>query len=90
MRMTGVIASLVKPGRCLFVADIESTNGREKVIPETAHHIAAYKYGFSEAEVKSYVESAGLSLSSFTSVTKARKNGKEVNVFLAQGSNHET
>ncbi|KAJ8093480.1 hypothetical protein PM082_020337 [Marasmius tenuissimus] len=88
MRMTGVLASLVKPGGCLFIADIESTKDREKIIPETAHHIVAHEYGFSEAEVKSYIESAGLSLSNFTSVTKARKNGKEVNVFLAQGINH--
>ncbi|KAK1235363.1 hypothetical protein PQX77_001422 [Marasmius sp. AFHP31] len=90
MRMTGILANLLKPGGCLFVADIESTKDREEIIPETANHVVAHKYGFSEAEVKSYIESAGLSFSRFTSVTKARKNGKEVNVFLAQGINHGT
>ena len=84
-RTTAALAKLVKPGGCLFVADIESTSDREEIIPETASHIVAHKFGFSETEMRSFIESAGLSFSSFTSVTKAKKNGKEVNVFLAQG-----
>lgn len=99
--VTRMLASFLKPGGYLFVADVES-------VPQTSNHsesgteleilepifsdgvcdagIVVHKYGFSEKSIRSVFEEAGL-LGSFRYeiVTQAFKKGKAVKIFLASG-----
>ncbi|ESK92207.1 hexaprenyldihydroxybenzoate methyltransferase [Moniliophthora roreri MCA 2997] len=79
------LAYFLKPGGYLFVADVESTQDCAEILPSSASHVVAHKHGFSQEVVKSFFQEADLVSFDFRRVTKARKNGREVNIFLARG-----
>ncbi|KAG7086417.1 hypothetical protein E1B28_002372 [Marasmius oreades] len=84
-QITKTLAYFLKPGGYLFVADIESTPDRDEIIPESSNHVVVHKYGFSREEIQSFFDNANLGSFQFSCATRAQKNGRDINVFLAQG-----
>ncbi|KAF9265888.1 S-adenosyl-L-methionine-dependent methyltransferase [Marasmius fiardii PR-910] len=84
-QITKTLAYFLKPGGSVFVADIESTPNRDEILPQSANHVVVHKHGFSQEEMQSFFDNAGLTSFQFTRITRAKKNDRDVNVFLARG-----
>lgn len=96
-RVTRLLAHFLKPGGSLFVVDLMSHdpgNGAP-VIPEHHHHIVPHRHGFSESDVRTQFEGAGLISFHYGKAFSAlipRKEGlkdsmedRSVHFFLAYG-----
>ena len=82
--ITSKLGYFLKPGGYLFVADVESTEDHEEILPSQDHHVVAHTRGFTKEEMQSFFLASGLESFEFKTVTKARKDGREVNIFLAR------
>ncbi|THU80114.1 S-adenosyl-L-methionine-dependent methyltransferase [Dendrothele bispora CBS 962.96] len=85
--ITSMLAFFLKEGGCLFVADVQSTPEREDIFGDglCSSSVVTQKTGFSEEEMFELFTQAGLGSFRFERITRARKNGRSVNIFLAQG-----
>jgi hypothetical protein len=56
------------------------------VTPDQYGHIVAHKGGFTEDEIRSVFEGAGLEEFSFIEAAQAKMHGRDVSFFLAKGT----
>ena len=86
--MTNLLATYVKPGGSLFVADIlkEPRPEGEPALLEHFKHVVAHPDGFSEEEMRAVFVGAGLTDFEFVNATKATVHSRDVSIFLAKGS----
>lgn len=87
--VTKVLASYLKPGGSLLVADLikpSSAESARALFPIGEYNIVAHNGGFEEADIKAAFEGAGLINFSFTTACKAKKHGHPVQLFLAFGT----
>jgi len=80
------LASYLKPGGSLLVADLMKPSFAQEVFPND-EHIVAHKGGFEEADIKAAFEGAGLTNFAFMTATTGWKHERSVQFFLASGSN---
>ncbi|KAG2139026.1 S-adenosyl-L-methionine-dependent methyltransferase [Suillus clintonianus] len=91
--VTKALASYLKPGGLLLVADLmkpSSAESAQELFPTNAHHIVAHSGGFEEADIKAVFEGAGLINFAFVTACKAKKHGHSVQLFLASGTKKVT
>ncbi|KAF8162776.1 S-adenosyl-L-methionine-dependent methyltransferase [Crassisporium funariophilum] len=88
--ITRTLAFFLKPGGVLLVVDLlksEDLPDAESIFPEHVHHIVAHKAGFSEEDIRTVFEDAGLSSFFFEpSAISAKKHGNPVKLFIAKGT----
>ncbi|KAH0830226.1 S-adenosyl-L-methionine-dependent methyltransferase [Lanmaoa asiatica] len=80
-----LVTAYLKPGGSLLVADLVYGESTPETFPEDLHHIVAHKGGFTEEEIRSTFEKAGLKNITFEIILQAKYNGHPVDVFLARG-----
>ncbi|KAG6335515.1 hypothetical protein ID866_3569 [Astraeus odoratus] len=83
--VTKVLASYLKPGGSLLVADIMKNKFPETMFPPGAHHMVAHKEGFGAADMRTAFEGAGLQNFSFVEAETLAFLGHEMPYFLAKG-----
>ncbi|KAG0706468.1 S-adenosyl-L-methionine-dependent methyltransferase [Suillus ampliporus] len=91
--VTKALASYLKPGGSLLVADLRKPSSAESAqerFPTEAHNIVAHKGGFEEADIKAAFEGAGLVNFAFVTAGKAKQHGHPVQFFLASGTKEVT
>lgn len=91
--VTKALASYLKPGGSLLVADLikpSSAESAQALFPARAHNIVAHKGGFEEADIRTVFESAGLINFSFVTACETKKHGHPVQLFLASGTKEVT
>ncbi|KAG1736891.1 S-adenosyl-L-methionine-dependent methyltransferase [Suillus paluster] len=87
--VTKALASYLKPGGSLLVADLmkpSSVESTQELFPTGAHSIVAHRGGFEEADIKAVFEGAGLINFAFVTAGKAKKQGHPIQFFLASGT----
>ncbi len=86
---TRVLASFLKPGGSLLVADIKSSEDGRELFPATHHHLVPHKHGLSEDAVRGAFKGAGLVGFDMRDVfqAKMRPTGEEVQWFVVRGVN---
>ncbi|KAI0699194.1 S-adenosyl-L-methionine-dependent methyltransferase [Cerioporus squamosus] len=84
---TRILASFLKPGGSLLVADIRASEDGRELFPVTHHHLVPHKHGLSEGAVRAAFEGAGLVGFDMRDVFKARMRptGEEVQWFVVRG-----
>lgn len=84
---TRVLASFLKPGGSLLVADIKAADDHRELFPGSYHHIVAHKHGLDEEVVRTAFEGAGLAEVEIRDGFRAkmRATGEEVQWFIARG-----
>jgi SAM-dependent methyltransferase len=87
-KMTNLLATYVKPGGSLLVADIlkEPRPEGEPALLEKYKDVVAHPDGFSDEEMRAVFEGAGLTDFEFVNATKATVHSRDANIFLAKGS----
>ncbi|KAG1725859.1 S-adenosyl-L-methionine-dependent methyltransferase [Suillus lakei] len=91
--VTTALASYLKPGGSLLVADLmkpSSPESTKELFPTDAHNIVAHKGGFEEADIKVVFEGAGLINLAFVTACEAKRHGHSVQLFLASGTKQVT
>jgi len=83
--VTKTLVSYLKPGGSLLVADLIHDESTHESFPPGAEHIVPHKGGFSEADIRTTFEKAGLGNVTFEKVAEAKHGGHPVNFFLARG-----
>ncbi|KIJ63336.1 hypothetical protein HYDPIDRAFT_92644 [Hydnomerulius pinastri MD-312] len=83
--VTKALVSYLKPGGALLIADLVKDQTSHEVFPDNVHHIVAHKGGFSEEDMRSNFEKAGLKNFTFKIVGSAAHAGHPVSFFLASG-----
>ncbi|KAF9234510.1 S-adenosyl-L-methionine-dependent methyltransferase [Melanogaster broomeanus] len=83
--VTKTLVSYLKPGGSLLVADMIHDESLHETFPPGFDHIVAHKGGFSEADIRTTFEKAGLGNVTFAKVAEAKPLGRPVNLFLARG-----
>ncbi|KAF8553776.1 S-adenosyl-L-methionine-dependent methyltransferase [Imleria badia] len=83
--VTETLVSYLNPGGSLLVADLVHGESTHEVFPEDAHHIVAHKGGFTEEDIRSTFEKAGLKNITFEIVLKGQHHEHPVDLFLARG-----
>ncbi|KAG0692095.1 hexaprenyldihydroxybenzoate methyltransferase [Suillus ampliporus] len=84
--VTKALASYLKPGGSLLVADLmklSSAESAQEQFPPGAP--VAHKGGFDEADIKAAFEGTGLVNFAFVTADKAKQHGHSVQFFLAPG-----
>ena len=84
---TRILASFLKPGGSLLVADIKAAGDGRELFPVTHHHLVPHKHGLTESAVCAAFEGAGLMGVDMRDVFKAkmRPTGEEVQWFVVRG-----
>ncbi|TBU29336.1 S-adenosyl-L-methionine-dependent methyltransferase [Dichomitus squalens] len=84
---TRVLASFLKPGGSLLVADIKAEEDGRLLFSEGYHHIVPHKHGLSEEEMRNAFEGAGLAKFETRETFKAkmRSTGQDMQWFVARG-----
>ncbi|KAH7911902.1 S-adenosyl-L-methionine-dependent methyltransferase [Hygrophoropsis aurantiaca] len=83
--VTRIIVSHLKFGGSLLVADLMKEESTVDIFPSETHHLVAHRGGFSEQEMRTLFENAGLRNFSFETATEAKHFGHPVKLFLAKG-----
>ncbi|KAF8126592.1 S-adenosyl-L-methionine-dependent methyltransferase [Boletus edulis] len=83
--VTDTLATYLNPGGSLLVVDILHEESTHEMFPEEYHHIVAHKGGFTEQEIRSTFEKAGLKDITFEIAAHLKFNGHPVDLFLARG-----
>ncbi|KAF8839867.1 S-adenosyl-L-methionine-dependent methyltransferase [Paxillus ammoniavirescens] len=84
--VTKTLVSYLNPGGSLLVSDlIKDESSLDGVFPASTHHIVAHKGGFSEEDIRSTFEKAGLKNVTFETVAEPKLAGHPVSLFLARG-----
>jgi len=86
--VTRELTKYLKPSGTLAVADIARVEADESESPIMAkyEHIVAHTRGFAEGEIRALFEGAGLENVAFDPFTTAKKEGRDVQLFLATGT----
>ena len=86
--MTNLIAKYIKPGGSLLVADLLKNPNRkwERDLVEKHKDVVAHQDGFTEDEIRTVFEGAGLVDVKFAEAMKMTMLLHEVTAFLAKGS----
>jgi|SRR5712672_2764636 len=86
--VTRELIKYLKPRGTLAVADIARVEADESEPPIMAkyEHIVAHTRGFAEGEMRALFESAGLEKVAFDRFATAKKEGRDVQFFLATGT----
>ena len=87
-KMTNLIAKYIKPGGSLLVADLLKNPNRkwERDLVEKHKDVVAHQDGFTEDEIRTVFEGAGLVDVKFAEAMKMTMFSHEVTAFLAKGS----
>lgn len=83
--MTRTLASYLKPGGALMVADIMKRTDGQEIFDKSHHHVVAHVDGFDEEDMKRIFTQAGLGDYEFSHFTSMKLGGREQNGFLAKG-----
>jgi len=85
--ITRALASYLKPGGVLLVADIAQNVDNTEVVAHPHANIVAHRKGFSPAEIENVFTAAGLVdvVVNGEAITNAKTHGHDVNIFLAKG-----
>lgn len=86
--ITRILASFLKPGGSLLVADIlKDSDGQEKgELLQHFRHVVPHSGGFTETEARSNFEQAGLRNIECAKIPmKVKLHGQDVDFFLARG-----
>ena len=83
--MTETLVSYLNPGGSLLVSDIVHGESTHEDFPANAHHIVPHKGGFTEEDIRSTFEKAGLKNVTFEVVAHGKQRGHPVDIFLARG-----
>lgn len=70
--------------------DFIKEDGSKDLTPADFGHIVPHKSGFSESEIRTAFEGAGLTEFSFGAATRGKRHGQEVTFFLARGVRPQT
>ena len=84
---TRVLASFLKLGGALLVADVHAAPDGRELWPAAHHHIVPHKHGFTEEEMRGAFEGAGLKDFEMRDAFKAkmRATGGQTRWFIAKG-----
>lgn len=80
-----LVTTYLNPGGSLLVSDIVHGESAHEIFPEDARHIVAHRGGFTEEEIRSTFENAGLKNITFEIIARAKHAGHPVDLFLARG-----
>lgn len=80
-----LVSTYLNPGGTLLVADVVRGDSADEIFSESFHHIVAHKGGFTEQEIRSTFEKAGLKNITFEVIARAKHAGHPVDLFLARG-----
>ena len=83
--MTETLVSYLNLGGSLLVADLVHGESTSEVFPEDAHHIVAHRGGFTEEDIRSTFDKAGLKNITFEIVATGKHHEHPVDLFLARG-----
>lgn len=83
--MTRTLASYLKPGGALLVADIMKRADGSVIFAEEHHHVVAHTSGFGDEDMNRIFTQAGLIEYQFDHFTSMKLGGHEQNAFLAKG-----
>nr|VWO98244.1 Beta-glucosidase (EC [Ganoderma boninense] len=84
---TRVLASFLKPGGALLVADIKAEEDGRVIFPEVHHHLVPHTHGLSEETMRGAFDNAGLAAFEMRESFRAkmRSTGGHVRWFVARG-----
>lgn len=80
-----LVSTYLNPGGSLLVADLVHGGSTHEIFPENSRHIVAHKGGFTEEDIRSTFEKAGLKNITFEITARVRHAGHSVDLFLARG-----
>ena len=83
--VTRTLAFFLKPGGSLLVSDIMKPADGVSTFKMILPSIVAHQEGFEEADIRKAFDAAGLHLAAFDKVTSAKRDGQNVDFFLAKG-----
>jgi len=83
--VTRTLAFFLKPGGSLLVSDIMKPSDGVSTFKMILPSIVAHLEGFEEADIRKAFDAAGLHLAAFDKVTSAKRDGQNVDFFLAKG-----
>jgi hypothetical protein len=86
--VTQDLVKYLKPGATLAVADIarvEADEGQRPIMADY-EHIVAHTRGFTEGEMRALFQGAGLENFVYDRFTSAKRQGRDVQFFLATGT----
>lgn len=85
--VTRTLSFFLKPGGSLMVSDMmKPEDDSEHEIPEHVRHIVPHSYAFSEEDMRSVYQNAGLDEFTFSKMGSVNMRGKEVDFFIAKGT----
>ncbi|PIL33027.1 hypothetical protein GSI_04476 [Ganoderma sinense ZZ0214-1] len=86
---TRLLASFLKPGGALLVADIKAADDGRQLFPETHHGLVPHRHGITEARLREAFEGAGLGAFDFHDAATQKlphdPHGEEATWFVARG-----
>lgn len=85
--VTKTLVTYLNPGGSLLVVDLVHKESTHEIFPEEVHHIVPHKGGFTEEDIRSTFEKAGLKNITFEIIAQANHAGHPVELFLARGDN---
>lgn len=83
--VTKTLVAYLNPGGSLLVSDIVHTESTREIFPERVHHIVAHRGGFTEEDIRSTFDRAGLKNTTFEIFAQGKHRGHSVDLFLARG-----
>ncbi|KIK81330.1 hypothetical protein PAXRUDRAFT_125397, partial [Paxillus rubicundulus Ve08.2h10] len=84
--VTKTLVSYLNPGGSLLISDlIKDESSLDGVFPANTHHVVAHKGGFTEQDIRTTFEKAGLKNVTFETVAEPTHAGHLVSLFLARG-----
>ncbi|KAM5542804.1 hypothetical protein V8D89_003765 [Ganoderma adspersum] len=86
---TRLLASFLKPGGALLVADIKAADDGRQLFPESHHGLVPHRHGITEARLREAFEGAGLGAFELHDAATHKlphdPHGEEVTWFVARG-----
>jgi len=85
--VTQILSYFLRDGGHLFVADVQSTEDHADIFGDglCPSGVVTQKRGFTQQQMSNLFAGAGLRSFKFDRVTRAKKNGRNVDIFLARG-----
>ena len=86
---TRLLASFLKPGGALLVADIKAADDGRQLFPESHHGLVPHRHGITEERLRAAFEGAGLGAFELHDAATHKlphdPHGEEVTWFVARG-----